>query len=100
MPAALEKSKASNITIKLDSTHRDRLKSLATAKKRTPHYLMKEAIERYIDAEEAEQAALKIVDNSVSHYEMTGLHITLDEVKTWAKEVKTNRNALLPACHT
>ena len=100
MPAVLEKSKASNITIKLDATHRDRLKSLATAKKRTPHYLMKEAIERYMDAEEAEQAALKIVDNSVSHYEMTGLHITLDEVKTWAKEVKTNRNVLLPACHT
>lgn len=100
MPAALEKSKVSNITIKLDATHRDRLKSLATAKKRTPHYLMKEAIERYIDAEEAEQAALKIVDNSISHYEMTGSHITLDEVKTWVKEVKTNRNALLPACHS
>ena len=100
MSAVLEKAKASNITIKLDATHRDRLKSLATAKKRTPHDLLKEAIERYIDAEEAEQAALKIVDNSVSHYEMTGIHITLDEVKTWAKEVKTNRNALLPACHT
>ena len=82
MPAALEKPKALNITIKLDSTHRERIKSLAAAKKRTSHYLMKEAIERYIQSEEVEQVALKIVGRSISHYEVTGLHVTVDEVKT------------------
>ena len=49
---------------------------------------MKEAIERYIQSEEAEQVALKIVDSSISHYEVTRLHVTVDEVKTGQKKPK------------
>jgi predicted transcriptional regulator len=61
---------------------------------------MKEAIERYLKAEEAQQAALQSVDDSVANFEATGLHITLSELKTWATDVKESRNAQLPACHT
>lgn len=99
MPNTQTRPTAANVTIKLDATHRDRLKSLATAKKRTSHYLMKEAIERYLEAEEAQQSILKSIDASVSHYEATGLHITLDEAKAWAEELKVNRNAKLLTCH-
>jgi predicted transcriptional regulator len=87
------------MTLKLDTKHRDRLKSLALVKKRSAHYLMKEAIDRYLEAEEAQQVALNSVDESVAHFEATGLHVTLNELKTWAKDVKANRNAQLPACH-
>lgn len=100
MPSALGKSQTSTVTLKLDTTYRDRLKSLAVIKKRTAHYLMKEAIERYLQAEEAQQTILSSVDDSVAHFETTGLHITLNEVQAWTKEVKINRNAQLPACHT
>ena len=85
MAAALKKSKAPYVLVKLGSTHRDRLT---------------EAADCYIDSEKAGQAILKKVDATINHYEATGLHITLDEVKTWAKEVQINRDALLPACHT
>ena len=61
---------------------------------------MKEAIERYLQTEEAQQAVLSSVDESVAHFEATGLHITLNEVQAWTKEVKTNRHAQLPTCHT
>jgi hypothetical protein len=61
---------------------------------------MKEAIERYLMTEETQQAILTSVDDSIAHFETTGLHIALDEVKAWANEVKVNRNAQLPACHT
>ncbi len=40
-------------TIKLDSSERDRIASLASIMKRTPHYLMKEAILEYVKREEA-----------------------------------------------
>ncbi len=60
---------------------------------------MKEAIERYLKVEEAQQAILQSVDDSIAHFEATGLHITHTEVKAWAKELKTNRNAKLPECH-
>ena len=88
------------MTLKLDTSHRDRLKSLAVARKRSSHYLMKEAIERYLKAEEAQQAALQSVDDSVAHFEATGLHIRLNELKSWAKDVKKSRDAQLPACHS
>ncbi|APW47553.1 CopG family ribbon-helix-helix protein [Rhodoferax antarcticus] len=99
MPSTLEKQRTSTVTLKLDPSCRDRLKSLAVAKNRTSHYLMKEAIERYLKAEEAQQAVMQSVDDSVTHFEATGLHITLNEVKAWSNEVKLNRNVQLPECH-
>jgi len=99
MPNTLEKPRTATVTLKLDTSHRDRLKSLAVAKKRTAHYLMKEAIERYLKAEEAQQAVLTSVDDSVANFEATGLHVTLDEVKTWSGDVRAKRNAQLPICH-
>jgi len=87
------------VTLKLDPSRLDRLKFLAVAKKRTAHYLMKEAIDRYLKTEEAQQAVLKTLDDSVDHFEATGLHITLDEFKAWAAQVKVTPDAQLPACH-
>lgn len=46
------------------------------------------------------EEALREAEISLEHYEKTGLHITLDEVKQWAKELKTNKEAKLPKCHT
>lgn len=99
MPATLENPKPSNVTVKLDESERQSLKALAVAKQRTPHFLMKEAIQRYIEDEEAEQAAIEAAAASLAHYQKTGLHTTLDEVKDWAKAVRKDRNAKMPACH-
>lgn len=90
---------ATNATVKLTSDERLRLKSLADAKKRTPHFLMKEAIQRYIADEEAQQAAIRIAADSIEHYKQTGSHITLDELRSWAKNVKNDTNAEIPVCH-
>jgi predicted transcriptional regulator len=99
MPSTLEKPRVATVTLKLDTAQRDRLKLLAVDKKRTAHYLMKEVIERYLKVEEAQQAALKSVDEAVAHFEASGLHMSLDEFKTWVGNVKLDRNAQLPACH-
>ena len=99
MPAALEKPRAVNVTVKLEDGERQSLKVLAVAKLRTPHFLMKEAIQRYIEDEEAEQAAIEASAVSLAHYKKTGLHTTLDDVKAWAKAVRIDRNAKIPACH-
>ena len=100
MPATLEKPRAINVTVKLDDSERNSLKSLALAKQRTPHFLMKEAIARYIEDEEAEQAYIAAAAASLAHFQKTGLHTTLDEVKDWAKALRKNRRAKMPACHT
>jgi hypothetical protein len=60
---------------------------------------MNEAIEPSFKATETNQIILTSVDGSIAHFEATRLHITHNEVKAWAKEVKSNRNAKLPECH-
>lgn len=99
MPHTLTKPHTATVTLKLDTSCRERLKLLAAIKKRSSHYLMKEAIERYLKVEEAQQAILQSVDGSIAHFEVTGLHITLDDVRTWSRELATNPQAKLPACH-
>lgn len=97
MTEALQKPRSPTVTLKLDESHRQRLKSLAEAKQRSSHYLMKEAIERYLVQEEAEQAVLHSVDAEIVNFEASGLHIELGDVKVWAQDLKQNRSAQLPA---
>ena len=94
-----EKPRTGSVTIKLDDADRDRIASLATAKKRTPHYLMKEAILDYVKKEEARQNFIAAAESSFEHYKETGLHITLDEFSHWVDEVQEIPEAPAPACH-
>ena len=99
MTTVFKKSPSANVTIKLEPSERDRLKSLALAKKRTPHFLMKEAIQSYIEKEELEQRFIQCAEESLRHYRETGSHLTLEEFRTWAKAIKTHPKAPLPPCH-
>ena len=74
-----EKPRNGSVTITLDDTDQDRIATLATAKKRSPHHLMKEAILEYLQKEEARQNFVAAAESSYVHYKETGLHITLDE---------------------
>ena len=87
------------VTIKLDPSDRERIASLAVAMKRTPHYLMKEAILDYIRREEAAQNFINAAEASYDHYKQTGLHITLDQFGRWVDELQENPNTPIPECH-
>ncbi len=95
----LERPRSVNVTVKLDQSQRDRIKSLAAYKKRTPHYLMIDAIETYIQAGEREQAILNMVDEGNDHFEQTGLHTTTHDIRTWLAAVKLNPDTPRPTCH-
>ena len=98
--ATIEKPRShGTVTVKLDPSDRDRISSLAALKKRTPHYLMKEAILEYVQREEARQNFIKAATSSFEHYKETGLHITLDEFSAWVDEVQNNPDAPITTCH-
>ena len=99
MEATFEKSGSSNLTVKLDHADRERLKSLAVAKKRTSHYLMREAIQKYLATEEAQQRFIEVAKSSLADYQKTGSHITLEEFSAWTKALKINPKAAMPECH-
>ena len=98
-PSAVERARAGSVTIKLDDADRDRIAFLASVKKRTPHYLMKEAILEYVKREEARQNFVAAAESSFEHFKETGLHISLDEFSTWVDQVQQDAGAPAPSCH-
>lgn len=100
IPTVTNHGEAKNATVKLTTLERERLKSIATFRRRTPHFIMKEAIQTYLQSAEAEQNFISAGEASWHDYENTGLHISLDEAKGWAKQLKEDRNATIPTCHT
>ncbi len=87
------------MTVKLNSADLERLKSIARVKKRTPHFIMREALRSYLAAEEAEQRFIAAAKASLEDYKKTGEHVTLDEFGAWARAIRKNPNTPMPACH-
>lgn len=99
--SSLEKPRSpGTVSVKLDPIDRERIASLANVKRRTPHYIMKEAILEYVQREEARQNFIKAANASFEHFKETGLHITLDEFSAWVDDVQKNPSAPIATCHT
>lgn len=96
MPSKAEKAPSGTTSVKLGQHRKETLSQLAQRKKRSVHSLVLEAVDVYI---KNQQAWADFEDQAVRSYEQmqtTGMHVTLDEMRTWAKELKTNPNAPLP----
>ena len=68
--------------VKLDEDVRDRLKALGVAKERSPHWLMKKAIQEYLEKEEAFEREKREDLQRWQRYQDTGDHLDHDNVRT------------------
>ena len=88
------------VAIKIDDDTRARVKRLADARQRTPHWLMREAIQQYVEREEQREAlrqdTLKAWEN---HRANGGLHITAEEADAWLSELEQGKDVEPPECH-
>ena len=73
--------------IKLDDDTQARLKSLAEKRKRTPHWLMRSAIEDYLNREERYEAEKAEDMARWEHYLITGTALEHEKVEVWLKEL-------------
>lgn len=87
------------VSLKLDASERERLGTLAAARKRTSHYLMREAVREYLTREEARQSFRDEARQSWDHYKETGLHTTQAEVDAWVDSLGTKKPKRAPKCH-
>lgn len=87
------------VSLKLDQTDHERLKTLADTKQRKPHFLMKEAIRQYLDREEAHESFKQEALSSWQAYQETGQHLTGNEVAAWLDSWGTDQEKAAPACH-
>lgn len=87
------------VAIKIDEDTRARLKRLAEARRRTPHWLMREAIAQYVDREEKREAFRQNTLNAWEAYRTTGLHVTAGEADAWLARLEQGEDVEPPECH-
>ena len=86
-------------SLKLDPETRARVQRLADARRRTPHWLMREAVEQYIDREEARERVRQDAHAAWNAYKATGQHVTAEEADTWLAKLEAGEDAAPPVCH-
>ena len=72
------------VGIRLDENLQKRLKSLGEKRDRSPHYLMKAAIEAYLQEEEAIEAEKSLMQSRWDRFELTGDTISQHDMQAWA----------------
>ncbi|MGK9453048.1 CopG family ribbon-helix-helix protein [Acidithiobacillus caldus] len=87
------------VSIKLHPDTKARLRHLAQNKRRTAHWIMREAIQEYLDREEKKEAFRQDTIKAWEEYRSTGLHVTAEEVDTWMASWGTDQELPAPQCH-
>ncbi|MFH1815510.1 MAG: ribbon-helix-helix protein, CopG family [Pseudomonadota bacterium] len=87
------------VAIKIDDDIRMRVKRLADARQRTPHWLMREAITQYVEREEKREAFRQDTLKAWEAYRTTGLHLTGEEADAWLARLEQGNDAEPPECH-
>jgi len=85
-------------TIKIDGALNERIDKLATLRHRSPAAIMREAIEQYIEREEARESFKQEALDSWAQYHKAGQHLTGEEVRAWLNNWGENDDAA-PDCH-
>ncbi len=74
-----------NMAVKLDPAMRARLRALGQAKRRSPQWLMLEAIRLYVERGEESERARAETRERVARYDATGEYIADEDVQAWLR---------------
>ena len=83
-------------SLKLDPETKARLQRLAQARRRSAHWLMREAIEQYVGREEARERLRQDALAAWSEYQATGRHVTAEEADAWLARLEAGEDAEPP----
>ncbi|OHV83417.1 CopG family ribbon-helix-helix protein [Ensifer sp. LCM 4579] len=90
---------ATATSIKLDEELKGRVQSLAAVRRRSAHWIMREAIAQYVEREEKREAFRQDTLRAWEEYQATGLHATAEEVEDWLANWGTDNELSAPVCH-
>lgn len=74
---------ATATSIKLDDELKGRVQHLADARRRTAHWIMREAIAQYVEREEKREALKRDTLRAWEEFQETGVHATAEEADEW-----------------
>ncbi|HQS97042.1 MAG: CopG family transcriptional regulator [Novosphingobium sp. 17-62-19] len=86
-------------SIKLDDALKGRVQQLAQTRRRTSHWIMREAIAQYVEREEKRESFRQDTLKAWDEFQATGLHATADEVEKWLASWGSDNELPAPECH-
>jgi predicted transcriptional regulator len=86
-------------SLKLDQELKQRVQQLASARRRSAHWIMREAVEQYVSREEKREQFRQDALAAWNDYQATGLHATAEEADAWLAKLEAGEDAEAPACH-
>jgi predicted transcriptional regulator len=89
----------STTSLKLDSATKKRIQRLASARRRSAHWIMCEAVEQYLEREEKREQFRQDALAAWASYQTTGLHVTAEEADAWLAKLEAGKGAVAPKCH-
>ena len=88
-----------NASVKISALLHARIANLAEARRRTPHALMVQALESFVEREEQREALRLEARAAHEEYMRTGLHVTAEEADAWFAELEAGNDVEPPRCH-
>ena len=82
--------------VKLDEQTRERLKVLGEARRRSAHWLMREAIREYLNREEAAERRNLEADEAWAEYQRTGQFVGNEAMTAWLNTWGTDQEGPCP----
>ncbi|MHB8950419.1 MAG: CopG family ribbon-helix-helix protein [Rhodoferax sp.] len=92
-------SVAKPMSVKIDLETRTRMEQLAVVRRRSTHWMMREAIMQYVEREEQREAFRQDALQAWDDYKATGLHVTLEEADAWLAKLEAGEDVEPPPCH-
>jgi predicted transcriptional regulator len=86
-------------SLKIDDALKSRVQHLADQRRRSAHWIMLDAIQQYIEREEARENFMSEAQASWAAYQETGRHLTGQEVRSWLNTWGTVDETAVPECH-
>lgn len=87
------------VAIKIDADMKERVKRLADARQRSPHWMMREAIHQYVEREEKRESFRQDAIHAWNDFQATGLHLSAAEADAWLATLEEGQDVDPTECH-
>jgi len=87
------------LSVKLEVNEKAALIKIAEQKKRSVHFIMRQALNEFIEREQKRFDFYEDGRKALEHHKETGLHVTQDEMLVWAESLETSNEIPPPICH-
>lgn len=88
------------MSVKLDPDTRARLERLAQTRRRTPHWMLREAVAQYVEREEKRDAFRQDTIKAWEEFQSSGLHATASEADAWLAQLGDGNDIEPPECQS